>query len=102
MIKAVIFDCDGLMFDTESIARENFYKVNKKFNIVFDENYRATCIGKSEKLIREEMKKQFPNFDVDSYRECLLNEQDKCIAKGKIKEMKGLHELLNFFNGQRV
>lgn len=101
MIKAVIFDVDGLMFDTESIAKENFYKVNKKFNLEFDENYRASCIGKSEKLIRQEMKEQFPNFDVDSYRECLLNEQDKRIAKGKIREMKGLHQLLDYLTNNK-
>ncbi len=96
MIKAVIFDCDGLMFDTESVVKENFYKLNKKFKIKLDEFYRISCIGKSEALVREEMKKQFPDFAVDKYRDALIAEQEKRILKGNIRAMDGLYELLDY------
>ena len=36
-LKCLIFDCDGLMFNTEYYSRQNWLKVGKKYNLKMDE-----------------------------------------------------------------
>lgn len=96
MIKAVIFDFDGLMFDTEILWKQVFQKFNKKFNINITEKTRSTFIGKNETLVRQELRIAYPALDVDKYRECQLEEVNKIILTGKPKAKKGLFELLDF------
>ena len=38
--KAILFDFDGLMFDTEKVWREYFFKANDVFNVNFTEQDR--------------------------------------------------------------
>lgn len=96
MIKAVIFDFDGLMFDTEILWKCVFQKYNKKFNINLTEKTRASFIGKNENLVRQELRAAYPTLDVDKYRDAQLEEVNKIILSGKPKAKKGLFELLNY------
>ncbi|MBP3399018.1 MAG: HAD family phosphatase [Erysipelotrichaceae bacterium] len=36
-IKCLIFDCDGLMFNTEYYSRQNWLRIGKKYNLEMDE-----------------------------------------------------------------
>ena len=96
MIKAVVFDFDGLMFDTEILWKRVFQKYNKKFNINLTEKTRASFIGKNENLVRQELRAAYPTLDVDKYRDAQLEEVNKIILSGKPKAKKGLFELLNY------
>lgn len=69
-MKAVIFDMDGVIFDTERLWRDGFRVANEKFGITLGEDYRMSICGKTEPVIREELKKLFPNADIDGYRDC--------------------------------
>ena len=66
--KAVIFDMDGVIFNTENCWQEGFYVVNKKYGLSLDENYRVTICGKSELKIIEELNQMFPDLDAVRYR----------------------------------
>ena len=79
MIKAVVFDFDGLMFDTEILWKRVFQKYNKKFNINLTEKTRASFIGKNENLVRQELRAAYPTLDVDKYRDAQLEEVNKII-----------------------
>ena len=69
MIKGVLFDMDGVIFNTGYIWKLCYEKANEKFGLKLDENYRQTnMMGKSDKDIRAQLKKEFPNIDVDDYR----------------------------------
>ena len=97
MIKAVIFDMDGLMFDTEKLWEETFVVVGKKMNYNITKEFHLKTISSNykaiEKMFAEEFGKDFP-FDV-FYKEARLYMDGKIKKEGlKIKE--GLFELLNY------
>ena len=48
MINTVIFDMDGLMFDTESLYIEVFERVCKKNNVCFPKEYLINMLGTSD------------------------------------------------------
>ena len=67
-MKSVIFDMDGVIFDTELVWKRALEEINKKYNLNLDDEYRKSICGKNELLIREELKSLFPNLDVNKYR----------------------------------
>ncbi len=48
MVKAVIFDMDGTMFDTEKLWGDVTKKLTEKYGIVFDERVRIGMMGKKD------------------------------------------------------
>ena len=73
-IEAVLFDMDGLIFDTEAVWKYAFFESNKKFGLDLSEEYRQKeMAGRQEVDIRKMMKTEFPNVDIDSYREYMRN-----------------------------
>ena len=55
-MKSVIFDMDGVIFDTELVWKRALEEINKKYNLNLDDEYRKSICGKNELLIREELK----------------------------------------------
>lgn len=53
MKKAVIFDMDGLMIDSEKVTYEEYIKTMKKFNYDFDEDFYLRCLGKNKQTVCE-------------------------------------------------
>lgn len=51
MIKAIIFDMDGLMIDSERVTFEGYQEVLKEMNLTMDENFYITLLGKPIKGI---------------------------------------------------
>ena len=73
-IKAVLFDMDGVIFDTEAVWKKAFFKSNEKFGLNLSEDYRQKeMAGRQEVDIRQKMKLEFPNVDIDAYRDYMLN-----------------------------
>lgn len=70
MIKAVLFDMDGVIFDTEAVWKKSFEESNKKFGFDLDENYRVSVMaGRTDDEIRKKLKHDFPDKNVDEYRD---------------------------------
>lgn len=68
MVEAVIFDMDGVIFDTEKIWKQEFFKANEKYGLNLNEEYRQkNAVGKRDSDIRIAMKKEFPNADIDGF-----------------------------------
>ena len=53
MIKAVIFDMDGLMIDSERVTFECYQEILKSMNLPMDETFYKTLLGKPIKGIYE-------------------------------------------------
>lgn len=68
MKKAVIFDMDGLMIDSEKVTYEEYIKTMKKFNYDFDEDFYLRCLGKNKqtvcKLFMNHYGDQFPMKEI--------------------------------------
>jgi len=72
MIKAVIFDVDGVIFDTEVVWKEAFYKSLDKLKLNLDENWRANhLVGVSKDNFVANEQPNFPNIDVAKWRKSL-------------------------------
>lgn len=98
MKKAVIFDQDGLMFDTEtlySIAWKNAaLKMGREASDQFCEEIRGTS---GEKL-KQVVEKHIPGIDVLAFHElCLSLVHD--LMDEALAEKPGLHELLAYLKG---
>ena len=94
--KAILFDCDGLMFDTEILWKYYFFEANKVFNQNFTEHDRVSLIGKNEKTIREALKQSSFNLDVDAYRDWIHAQVKKHIDNHGVDVKRGLVDLINF------
>ena len=94
MMKAVIFDMDGVIFDTERVWQEAFIMVNKKYNVNLTEEWRKSICGKSEELIRKELKEMMPNLDVDKYRDEKVAYVNDRVFNGYVPMKDGFLELV--------
>ena len=94
MMKAVIFDMDGVIFDTERVWQEAFIMVNEKYNVNLTEEWRKSICGKSEELIRKELKEMMPNLDVDKYRDEKVAYVNDRVFNGYVPMKDGFLELV--------
>ena len=93
--KAVIFDLDGVIFNTEDCWKKGFEIVTKQYNLPLDENYRVTICGKSELKIIEELNVMFPDLDAVTYRKEIADKYVEQINNGEYRLKEGFFELIN-------
>lgn len=97
MIKAVIFDMDGLMIDSERVTFECYQEILKPMNLTMDETFYKTLLGKPIKGIYERFYdtygKDFPIDDVIKDVHALMA---KRFETEGVPIKKGLLVLLNY------
>ncbi len=96
MVKTVIFDMDGVIFNTENIWRDADISSNKIFNLNIDDKLRQSFCGKSELEIKEELRNLYPDLDVDLYRKTIHEYVHKKIDEGSFEIKEGFIELIQF------
>ena len=101
-ITAVIFDMDGVIFDTESLWKKAFLAANKKFEVDIGEEYRHGMCGKNEKLVRDELRVHRPNLDVDAYRDFMLESVNHDIRVGDFKMKPFFKEAIEFLKSKGI
>ena len=97
MIKAVIFDMDGLMIDSERVTFESYQEVLKPMGLTMSEEFYVTLLGKPVKGIFERFYNVYGNdFPIeDVIREC-HNVMAKRFETYGVPIKKGLKELLYY------
>lgn len=101
MIKAIIFDFDGLMIDTESIWFESFYEVaNREFDIQLDIKEFAQAVGTSEQAYLDLIEFQLgKSIDRDLFQHKAKVEFDKRVASVQPRE--GVKDYLTYAKENR-
>lgn len=102
MIKAVIFDMDGLMFDTESAYSAVQTKMFAARGKVFTNEIKMTLMGKRAHEVMEIIGEV---LGTGEKTQNLLKEQDKELVelyKESVTKLKGLDELIAFLNEKKI
>lgn len=100
-VKAVIFDQDGLMFDTERLAADGWRLIGAKYGISTNEVFLRELRGKKPNEVKQEFEKHFgTDIDFDGFREEKRRYSYDWIEKNGVPVKKGLKELLVYLKEQ--
>ncbi len=102
MIKAVVFDMDGVIFDSEKLYRKHWMISAKEYGI--DKEVMETLLDKIAGATKERneklMKSHFgEDFDYMAFREATMNRMDEDIRENGIEVKPGVRELFNYLKG---
>jgi HAD superfamily hydrolase (TIGR01509 family) len=94
-IKAVMFDMDGVIFNTEDIAHEVFSLLAERFNSVFNEDHHKAILGTSEKFWSEYICNtfQFP-LSPEEFRNEFWNEMYRA-SDSQLRLMSGIPRIFD-------
>ena len=101
MIKAVIFDMDGLMIDTEKLLMRFWIESAQSFGFNMTKEDVLSIRSLAGKYTEIKLKKRFGNsFDYKAVRARRIELMNAYILKNGIEKKKGLDELLNYLKGK--
>jgi len=97
--KAVIFDIDGVIFDSERLVLESWKQIAEKYGIQNVEEVLIKCIGVNAVITRDIFLEYYgKDFPYDMYKtECSSLFHTWCKTKG-LPIKKGVTELLKYLN----
>ena len=79
--KAIIFDMDGTLFDTERISVDAWFKAGEKFNLPVTEEFCLKLTGRNRISAQPIFKAYMPNYfnedEVYAYRREVMEEYKK-------------------------
>ncbi|WHH57152.1 HAD family phosphatase [Petroclostridium sp. X23] len=97
MCKAVIFDMDGLMFDTEKIYSRAWAYAGEKIGYKIDDEFLNPLRGANRKMCVEYFRERLgSSFDYEYARRIRSEYVQKYLEKEGIPCKPGLYELMNF------
>lgn len=96
MIKAIIFDMDGTMIDTESIKENGWKYAGNCLGIIIDDAILSEIRGTNKKYIKELFSIKFNNINFEELYEKREEFIKKNIETNGIKLKEGLMEILEF------
>lgn len=102
-VKAVIFDQDGLMFDTERLSVEAWGVVGKKYGISVGEEFFDLVRGSKPDVVRGLLREMCgPDFDVEHFLEEKRLFSYEQIKKDGVPVKPGLKELLTYLKERGI
>lgn len=102
MVKAVVFDMDGVIFDSEKIWQRVFAEGNAYFGYPLTESDRIRWCGMPEPAIVKFLEKEYPFVDVVPYRKKLISLYKQAMERGEIPLKAGFNELVAFLKNKKL
>lgn len=103
--KAVIFDMDGVIFDSERLVLEGWIEIGKKYGIPDIEKVFPKCIGVNAVATKQIFLDYYgEDFPYDTYREETSRRFHEKYDNGRLPMKPGIKELLQYLreNGYRI
>lgn len=95
--KAVIFDMDGIIFDSERLALNCWKKVAQEYKLDGMEEVFPPCIGANEVRTKEVLINYYgPDFPYDAFRKDTSALFHEMVAQDGLPVKKGVRELLEY------
>ncbi|MDI9590872.1 MAG: HAD family phosphatase [Acidobacteriota bacterium] len=98
MVDAVIFDMDGLMFDTEPVWTRAWTPTLASIGLEFDADLADACRGTSGTSMEAAISRFLPDVDAVRVRETLFSTAHSMMSEG-VPKKPGLDELLAYLRG---
>lgn len=101
-MKCVIFDMDGVIFDSESLWKKATKDAGEYFKINISEEFRQSCCGKSEEESSKMFSKQFFPLDGKKIRNWIGKRVKEYVDNDGVPLKSGFSELIDYLKSKGV
>ena len=102
-MKAVIFDMDGVIFDSEALVVKMWKKVAEKYGIPDIEETCRICLGINAAVTKEIFLERYgQEFPYDRYKKEMSDLFHASAADGKLPQKPGIRELLEYLRRNQI
>ncbi|MDO4357907.1 MAG: HAD family phosphatase [Clostridia bacterium] len=98
----VVFDMDGVLFDTEAIYDEAWREAAQRLHIEDIEPAILACKGVNGAFTRAYFEREYPQVDYSAFDEAASRSFEEIIEARGLPEKPGLHEILNLLRRANV
>lgn len=102
-MEAVVFDMDGVIFDSERLVVECWKPIAEKYHIPNIEEACFECMGINRELTAKKMKDRYgEDFPYEKYKQEMSDLFFEKAKDGKLPQKPGVKELLGFLKGHQI